>query len=218
MSKKVIVVDDSRTARQAGFARARRRGVRRRGGGRRVRRPRQDREPPRRGARHLRREHAKLDGLEMLWTLRTKEPSVTMPVVMLTTEAQPHLLVKAKQWGARGWIVKPFRAEMLVARGAKAHGGRDGHGHDDARRGNRDMMNGKILIVDDSRMIRRLLAHTLARAGFEIIEAADGIEALDRLDEFRDLRPHRLRHEHAADGRASSSCGWPRGRGRPSPS
>ena len=57
----------------------------------------------------------KLDGLEMLWTLRTKEPGVTMPVVMLTTEAQPHLLVKAKQWGARGWIVKPFRPEMLVA-------------------------------------------------------------------------------------------------------
>src|SRR5439155_15200490 len=57
----------------------------------------------------------KLDGIEMLWTLRTEQPRAKMPIVMLTTEAQPHLLVRAKQFGARAWIVKPFRPEMLVA-------------------------------------------------------------------------------------------------------
>ena len=34
---------------------------------------------------------------------------------MLTTEAQPALLQQAKQAGAKGWIVKPFKPEMLLA-------------------------------------------------------------------------------------------------------
>jgi two-component system, OmpR family, alkaline phosphatase synthesis response regulator PhoP len=37
----------------------------------------------------------------------------------------------------------------------------------------------KVLVADDERDIRRLVTFTLERAGFEIIEAADGQEALD---------------------------------------
>lgn len=37
------------------------------------------------------------------------------PVVMLTTEGQPELMSKAKALGAKGWIIKPFKAPLLVA-------------------------------------------------------------------------------------------------------
>ena len=38
---------------------------------------------------------------------------------MLTTEGQPELIQKAKSLGAKGWIVKPFKPEMLVAAAKK---------------------------------------------------------------------------------------------------
>jgi two-component system chemotaxis response regulator CheY len=56
-----------------------------------------------------------LNGLEMLRALRLDQPEASMPVVMLTTEAQPALLQQAKQAGAKGWIVKPFQPAMLLA-------------------------------------------------------------------------------------------------------
>lgn len=37
------------------------------------------------------------------------------------------------------------------------------------------------LIVDDSVSMRRMVAYTLAQAGFDILEAGNGAEALDRL-------------------------------------
>lgn len=40
----------------------------------------------------------------------------------------------------------------------------------------------KVLIVDDSRAIRRILGTTLRELGFEVAEAANGQEALERLD------------------------------------
>jgi two-component system chemotaxis response regulator CheY len=56
-----------------------------------------------------------LNGLEMLTMLRAEQPHLCIPIIMLTTEAQPELLQQAKRAGAKGWIVKPFKPEMLVA-------------------------------------------------------------------------------------------------------
>ncbi len=56
-----------------------------------------------------------MGGIEFLQTLRGRDAFSTMPVVMLTTEGQPRLMQEAKALGAKGWIVKPFRPEMLVA-------------------------------------------------------------------------------------------------------
>ncbi len=38
-----------------------------------------------------------------------------VPVVMLTTEGHADLKKKAKELGAKGWIIKPFVADLLVA-------------------------------------------------------------------------------------------------------
>ncbi len=41
----------------------------------------------------------------------------------------------------------------------------------------------KALVVDDSRVMRRIVIRTLDELGYECVEAADGQEALDRLAE-----------------------------------
>jgi len=44
-------------------------------------------------------------------------------------------------------------------------------------------MGKTVLIVDDSRTIRQQVTFTLKKGGFEVIEASDGVEGLDRLKE-----------------------------------
>ena len=39
-----------------------------------------------------------------------------------------------------------------------------------------------IMIVDDSTSLRQVVGITLKRAGFDVIEASDGLQALDQLD------------------------------------
>jgi len=41
----------------------------------------------------------------------------------------------------------------------------------------------RALVIDDSRMIRRILSHSLTQLGFEVTEAGDGQEGLERLSE-----------------------------------
>lgn len=56
-----------------------------------------------------------LSGLDFLEKLRQQQPQYTVPIVMLTTEAELELVARAKAAGARGWIVKPFKPHMLLA-------------------------------------------------------------------------------------------------------
>ncbi len=57
----------------------------------------------------------RMNGLEMLEKVRAEGKHTAVPIVMLTTEGQPDLVDRAKKAGAKGWIVKPFKAELLVA-------------------------------------------------------------------------------------------------------
>lgn len=41
---------------------------------------------------------------------------------------------------------------------------------------------GRVLIADDEDSIRRLVGRVLTRAGFELVSAVDGAEAIERLD------------------------------------
>ncbi len=59
----------------------------------------------------------RMNGLEFLERLSARGSAV--PVVMLTTEGQPELIQRAKSLGAKGWLVKPLKAEFLVATAKK---------------------------------------------------------------------------------------------------
>lgn len=54
----------------------------------------------------------RMDGLTLLENIKKKYPDT--PVIMLTTETDKAKMVKAKELGATGWIIKPFDAEKLV--------------------------------------------------------------------------------------------------------
>jgi two-component system chemotaxis response regulator CheY len=57
----------------------------------------------------------KKSGLELIEEIKAGGANSHVPIVMLTTEGQPALVQRAKQAGAKGWIVKPFKANLLVA-------------------------------------------------------------------------------------------------------
>jgi two-component system chemotaxis response regulator CheY len=59
----------------------------------------------------------KMNGIELLERLNIAESKVD--VVMLTTEGQPELIQRAKALGAKGWIVKPFKPDLIVAAAKK---------------------------------------------------------------------------------------------------
>jgi two-component system chemotaxis response regulator CheY len=59
----------------------------------------------------------RMNGLDMIAELQRSGPKV--PVLMLTTEGQPSLIKRAREAGAKGWIVKPFKPELLVSAVAK---------------------------------------------------------------------------------------------------
>ena len=56
-----------------------------------------------------------MGGLQMLTTVKSKGQTGGPPFLMVTTEAQLELVQQAKQGGAKGWIVKPFKPEILLA-------------------------------------------------------------------------------------------------------
>ena len=45
----------------------------------------------------------------------------------------------------------------------------------------------KILVVDDESRMRKLVSDFLTRKGYAVIEAADGVEAVDTLMENKDI-------------------------------
>lgn len=56
-----------------------------------------------------------MNGLEMVETIVADGNSTHPPIVMLTTEGSGELVERAKKAGARGWLVKPFKPDQLVA-------------------------------------------------------------------------------------------------------
>lgn len=65
----------------------------------------------------------RMNGIEMLQSLKKEPKYAKIPIVVLTTEGQPELIQSAKAAGAKGWIVKPFKPEMLVAAAKRLTGG-----------------------------------------------------------------------------------------------
>jgi two-component system chemotaxis response regulator CheY len=57
----------------------------------------------------------RMNGLDMLSAVKKDPRNADLPVLMLTTEGQPAMIARAKAAGAKGWIVKPFKPELLLS-------------------------------------------------------------------------------------------------------
>lgn len=60
-----------------------------------------------------------MNGIDFLDNVRGQPAFAGVPVVMLTTEGQPDLVQRAKALGAKGWIMKPFKPDLLIAAAKK---------------------------------------------------------------------------------------------------
>jgi two-component system, chemotaxis family, chemotaxis protein CheY len=56
-----------------------------------------------------------MGGLDMISKVKANGKRPDLPIIVLTTEGDPELIKKAKSAGAKAWIVKPFRRDLLVA-------------------------------------------------------------------------------------------------------
>jgi len=56
----------------------------------------------------------RLNGIELVEKICKDPARAGLPILMLTTEAQAATVQRAKAAGAKGWMLKPFKAELLV--------------------------------------------------------------------------------------------------------
>ena len=56
-----------------------------------------------------------MNGLEFIRKFRAHPASKGVPIILLTTESDEALKKQAKEAGAIGWIVKPFKQDQLLA-------------------------------------------------------------------------------------------------------
>lgn len=56
-----------------------------------------------------------MNGIEFIRKYRQHPSSKGVPIILLTTESDEELKRQAKEAGATGWIVKPFKQDQLVA-------------------------------------------------------------------------------------------------------
>lgn len=56
-----------------------------------------------------------MNGIEFIRKYRQHPASKGVPIILLTTESDEELKHQAKEAGATGWIVKPFKQDQLLA-------------------------------------------------------------------------------------------------------
>lgn len=66
----------------------------------------------------------RMNGIDMVEQVKSDPAHAELPIVMLTTEAKPELMQRAKRRGARAWIMKPFEPRLLTAAVHKLSAGR----------------------------------------------------------------------------------------------
>ncbi|BBH53843.1 response regulator [Fluviispira sanaruensis] len=55
-----------------------------------------------------------MNGIEMVEAINGDASLPHPPILILTTEGATEIVAQAKRAGASGWIVKPFKPEMLI--------------------------------------------------------------------------------------------------------
>jgi two-component system chemotaxis response regulator CheY len=60
-----------------------------------------------------------MDGIQLIEQLRALEGYKSVPLLVLTTEANAQRKTQGRRAGATGWLVKPFNPQLLVSVVAK---------------------------------------------------------------------------------------------------
>jgi two-component system NtrC family sensor kinase len=116
------------------------------------------------------------DGVDILRALRSDPATATLPVLMLSSEAQVKDRIRGLRTGADEYVGKPYDSAYLVARAQELVRARAGDGSDD--RFAEPTGGPRILVIDDSATVRQSLRIALEGAGYEVLTAASGQEGL----------------------------------------
>jgi two-component system chemotaxis response regulator CheY len=57
----------------------------------------------------------RMNGLEMIEKVKGDKRNVSLPIIMLTSEGKAYLVDRGRKAGATAWIIKPFKADLLLA-------------------------------------------------------------------------------------------------------
>lgn len=109
-----------------------------------------------------------MDGWTLLSKLKENESLAHIPIIMVTMVAESE---RGYALGADHYMVKPIDRRRLVDILENYRGQRSESSH--------------ILVIEDDEPTRSLLRRTLQNDEWEIAEAENGQDGLDRLDEFR---------------------------------
>jgi two-component system, NtrC family, sensor kinase len=105
------------------------------------------------------------DGVELLREIRSSVEHASLPVLMLSSEAEVEDRIRGLKTGANDYVGKPYDSDLVIARVRQlvvrpAH---DSH---------------LVLVIDDSVTFREQLAASLTRAGYRIATASSGHDGL----------------------------------------
>jgi len=143
-------------------------------------------------------EMPRMNGLDLLANIQKDEKFSNIPVALLTSRAaEKHRSVAAK-YGASGYFVKPYtekdildaadriiHGEVLLPGSSRMSRTNQGSEQIDIQDPGENIHSTKtgncILVVDDSAMIRAMLSASLAKGGYQSVEARDGQDAWEKL-------------------------------------
>ena len=100
------------------------------------------------------------DGFTVLEWLKSDPKTAAIPVIMLSMVPDEG---QGRSLGAVDYLVKPIREDALLQRISRLLA---------------IAQSGTVLVADDEPDIRRLMAQHLSRAGYQVLEARDGEEAV----------------------------------------
>lgn len=109
------------------------------------------------------------DGIELLEELRSGGPASSVPVLLLSSEAEVRDRIRGLQTGANEFVGKPYDRNYVVAKARELTR---------SRRPTQAPSRSTVLVIDDSETFREELRAALLDAGHEVLTAATGEEGL----------------------------------------
>jgi two-component system cell cycle response regulator len=118
-----------------------------------------------------------MDGFEVLARLRSDPDLKATPVIMLTAEAGRDTVIKIAQLGVRDYLIKPFKAELLIERvGRVVDLKQKGGGEKKAKRFDDPI---HIVVADDKPAIVAQVKAGLADTNWKVTSADQPGQAID---------------------------------------